>query len=368
MARRALQVRLVGVAAAAVVLMTTVLLKAQQPTQQGQQQGQVPPPRPPLSAQTHLEIGNPRAPRLLTGAPMPAPAENPITEAKTALGEKLFFDRVLSKDRSVSCSTCHEPEHAFADTRPLAVGIFGRVGKRHSPALINRGFGRIHFWDGRAATLEQQVLMPIQDPNEMDLTLDEAVSRLAADRSYVTAFQDVFGGPPAADGLSRALATFLRSIRSDSSAYDKFVGGDTTALTDEQKLGLNLFRGKGRCIICHAEPFFTDESFRNTGIAWRVDPILGVGALQDEGRAAISGVGPDRGAFKTPTLREVANSAPYMHDGSLPTLDDVVNFYDGGGRPNPTLFPLVRPIGFTPDEKKAVVAFLRSLSSSSIRK
>jgi cytochrome c peroxidase len=289
---------------------------------------------------------------------MVVPLDNPITDAKVALGRRLFFDPLLSATRSVSCATCHEPERAFADARPIAVGVFGRLGTRHSPALINRGFGRTHFWDGRASALEAQVLMPIADPNEMDVAIEDAVKRVAADATYRAAFADVFGGPVTAADLARALATFIRTIRSADSPYDRFVASPADALPAEALTGLRLFRGRARCSFCHIEPTFTDEQFHNTGISWRDADS----SFQDEGRMAVSRLARDRGAFKTPTLREIARTAPYMHDGSLKTLAEVIDFYAAGGRQNPNLSRLIRPIALTAAEKQSLVAFLESLS------
>ena len=265
---------------------------------------------------------------------MPVPEDNPITPSKLELGRKLFHDRRLSRSGSIACASCHDPERAFSDSRPLAVGVFGRVGRRHAPALINRGYGRSFFWDGRIATLEEQVLKPIQDPNEMDLTLQEASSRVGL-------------GVPS---ISQALASYIRSILSGDSPYDRFINGDRRALTDEQQRGMQIFRGRGNCTACHAGPTFSDERFHNTGVAWQNS------RLQDEGRA--------NGTFKTPTLREVARTAPYMHDGSLPTLTEVVDFYSEGGRQNPSLDSDIRPLRLTDQEKRALIRFLESLSGN----
>jgi cytochrome c peroxidase len=323
---------------------------------------QVNPAIPAPSGVVLVSLKAPRAPRRLADMVMPVPADNPLTEAKAALGRKLFFDPLLSNDRSVSCSTCHDPARAFADERTLAVGVFGRVGRRHSPTLINRGFGRAQFWDGRAGTLEAQVLQPITDPNEMDLSIEDTVKRLTADASYRAAFQTAFERPISAEDLGRALASYLRTIRSGDSPYDRFIAGAQDALTPEQQHGLQIFRTKGRCGICHTEPTFTNEQFQNTGVAWRIDPGGATGTYQDDGRFAVSGLERDRGKFKTPTLREIARTAPYMHDGSLATLADVIEFYDKGGRPNRNLFPAVRPLGLLPEEKLALLEFLESLS------
>lgn len=271
---------------------------------------------------------------------LPVPESNPITPDKVALGRQLFFDRRLSRDGSVACATCHNPNRAFSTPAPTAIGVGGRQSRRNAPALINRAYGRTFFWDGRISSLEEQVLKPIQDPNEMDLTLEEASARVRLD----------------VPTLSRALASYVRSILSGDSPYDRFANGDRSALSSEQQFGLQVFRGKARCTACHVGPNFTDEQFHNTGVAWRDD------RLADEGRFAISGKPRDHGAFKTPTLREVARTAPYMHDGSVATLEDVIEFYSEGGRANPHLDPEVRPRNFTPQEKRALVTFLQSLN------
>ena len=284
---------------------------------------------------------------------MPVPEENPITEEKIALGRQLFFDRRLSRDRSVSCASCHDPKRAFSNGRPVAVGVFRRVGRRSTPALINRGYGRAFFWDGRLAMLEEQVLKPIEDPNEMDLTLAEASARVRL---------------PIED-ISRALATYVRSILSGNSRFDRYINGERRALSREEQAGLQVFRGKGNCIACHVGPTLTDERFHNTGVAWHEPrPESGkVGSFADEGRFAITGNATDRGAFKTPTLREIARTAPYMHDGSIATLSDVIDSYDRGGKANPFLDPEVRPLALTGPEKRALVAFLRTLSGTMTR-
>lgn len=271
---------------------------------------------------------------------LPVPETNLLTQEKVELGRQLFFDRRLSRDESISCATCHNPNRAFSTLLPVATGVGGRRGKRNAPALINRGYGRDFFWDGRSASLEDQVVQPIQDANEMNLTLDEAAARVKLDKLE----------------LARALASYVRSIFSGNAPYDRFVNGDRMALTAEQQLGLQIFRGKGNCTSCHVGPNFTDERFHNTGVAWQDN------RLTDEGRFAISANPVDRGAFKTPTIREIARTAPYMHDGSLATLEDVVAFYADGGRKNPFLDLEIRPRDLSTEEKRALIAFLGSLS------
>jgi len=263
---------------------------------------------------------------------MPVPERNPLSAETIAMGRRLFFDRRLSRDESISCATCHDPEHAFADGRALAVGIDGRFGRRNAPSLVNRGYGRLFFWDGRSRQLEEQVLKPIEDPNEMDLPSADAAARVGVSE----------------DTLSRALASYVRTILSGDSRFDRYVAGDQTALSMEQRAGLDLFRGRARCVTCHIGPNFTDEKLHNTGVAWQGDH------LSDEGAG--------RGEFKTPTLREVVATAPYMHDGSLATIDDVIDFYDGGGRQNPTLDSEIRPLHLKVEERRALASFLQSLS------
>lgn len=284
---------------------------------------------------------------------MPVPADNPITAEKIELGRRLFNDRRLSRDRTIACSSCHDPDHAFSKPDAISPGVFGRRGRRNAPALINRGWGRSFFWDGRVATLEEQVLNPIEDPNEMDLPIAEASQRAGVSPQR----------------MSRALATYIRSIMSGNAPYDRYVNGDRTALSAEAKSGLKVFRGKGNCTACHVGPNFTDEKLHNTGIAWagQAGRPETAGVFRDEGGAAISGKPEDRGAFKTPTLREIERSAPYMHDGSLRSLDEVVDYYDRGGNRHVLVDPEVRPIGLTASEKHALTALLRSLSGNITR-
>jgi cytochrome c peroxidase len=270
----------------------------------------------------------------------PVPDANPLTKDKIALGRKLFFDKQLSRDGTVACATCHNPKKAFTDGRPVAVGIDGQKGPRNVPTLVNRVYGKSFFLDGRAPALEKQAIEPILNPIEMGLTLPEIQART--------------GLRP--EEVARAIASYVRTILDGDSRYDRYVNGDQKALSAEQKLGLAVFRSKGRCTTCHAGPNLTDEAFHNTGIAWRD------GVLHDPGRFTVSGKPEDRGAFKVPTLREVSRTAPYMHDGSLATLEDVVDYYDRGGNANPGLDPDLRPLHLTAEEKGALVEFLRSLS------
>jgi cytochrome c peroxidase len=286
----------------------------------------------------------------------PVPEDNPPTLEKIKLGRRLFRERLLSRDGSLGCVNCHRPKRAFTDGRAKAVGIYGRQGPRSVPTLVNRTWGESFFWDGRISTLEEQVVQPILAKTEMDLALEEAVDRLRGKRRYRRAFHAAFGRAPNADDLAQALAAYVRTIQSGDSSYDRYLFGESEALSEKEVAGLRLFRGKGNCAACHLGPTLTDEQFHNTGVAWRD------GELLDEGRAGVTKREEDRGKFKTPTLREIARTAPYMHDGSLATLEDVVDFYNDGGRKNPYLDPELRPLNLTDEEKTALVAFLRSLT------
>jgi cytochrome c peroxidase len=285
---------------------------------------------------------------------MPVPDSNPVSAEKVARGRELFFDKRLSRDGSRACASCHRPDRGFADTRPLAVGVFNRTGRRNAPALINRGYGRAFFWDARSTSLEEQVLAPITDPNEMDLSIEEASARV---------------GLPV-DAISQALASYVRSILSGNSRFDRFVNGDRRALSAAEQQGLQVFRGKGNCTACHVGPNFTDERTHNTGVAWQPLPRSGAtrgarAATADSGQpplAAPRDAGAGNGAFKTPTLREIERTGPFTHDGSLRTLEEVVEFYDRGGQPNPHLDAEIRPLKLTTAERRTLIAFLRTLS------
>jgi cytochrome c peroxidase len=338
------------------------IVSSQSAGQGGSTQGTVVTGRPAIERMEILIQGRGQMPRRIADWVMTVPAGNPITDEKTALGRRLFFDKQLSLDRTVSCATCHDPERAFADGRPVAIGLQGRTGRRNSPTLVNRGFGRLHFWDGRAATLEIQALGPIADEVEMALPLDALLERLQADKSYGETFEKIFERPVAIDDVGRALASYLRTIKSVDSPYDKFIDGAADALSADAQAGLQVFRARGRCAICHREPTFTDEAFYNTGISWRPSEADPAGTFMDNGRFDVTSNPRDRGAFKVPTLREVARTAPYMHDGSLKTLREVVDFYDKGGRPNPSMIRLIQPLNLSEEEKRVLVVFLESLS------
>jgi cytochrome c peroxidase len=294
-------------------------------------------------------------------APVPAPYSDEVTPERelpawtqemAALGKRLFFEPRLSRDGSVSCATCHDPKRAFTDGLPRARGVRGQLGPRNTPTILNRGVGKSEFWDGRARNLEEQALGPIEAPVEMDLPIPEAVARLQQDPSYNAAFVAAFGGGPSPERLARAIGAYERTVYSIDAPFDRFVAGESDALTPEAQRGLVLFGGKARCGECHAGVNFTDELFHT----------LGLGA--DAGRGGVTKVKTEVGAFKTPTLREVASTAPYMHDGSLATLEEVIEYYDRGGTPHPNLSPKMTRLGLTPQDRSDLVAFLRALSGT----
>jgi cytochrome c peroxidase len=278
---------------------------------------------------------------------LPVPEANPLTPEKAAMGRDLFFDQRLSRDQTISCATCHDPKRAFTDGKPVAEGVSGKRGQRRVPAIVNRGYGKSFFWDGRIATLEEQVLQPIISPTEMDMTVDDALARLRADGRYSALTRE---------GLALALASYVRTILAGGSPYDRYIAGDRGAMPEQARIGLQIFRRKGNCGSCHLGPNLTDERYHNTGVAWRQERFA------DTGRFMVTKRDQDRGAFKTPTLRQVAARAPYMHDGSIGTLEEVVEYYDRGGNRNPNLDSELQPLGLSGEEKQALVAFLRSLS------
>ncbi|MEM9378780.1 MAG: cytochrome c peroxidase, partial [Planctomycetota bacterium] len=272
-----------------------------------------------------------------------------------ALGRRLFFDPILSPRRTVACASCHRPDMGFADDRKLSRGIEGYLTRRNAPSLLNKGLSENVLWDGRAATLEEQVLMPIENPEEMALGKAAAVNRLGADEAYSAEFRSVFGREVDEDALASALASFVRGLTAGDSPVDRFRDGDVEALTSDEEAGLWIFEGKGRCWRCHSGPNFSDESFHNTG----------VGAVDGEaapGRGAITREATDLGRFRTPGLRMLTVTAPYMHDGSLATLEEVVEFYRRGGNENPNLSDRLEPLELSDREAAQLVAFLEALS------
>lgn len=285
----------------------------------------------------------------------PVPENNPLTPARIALGRRLFHERRLSHDGSLSCAGCHDAGRAFTSRRMGASRVGAIVVSRDVPTLVNRAWGASFFWDGRAATLEAQVLQPILNPHELGLT-EEAVLAVARSPSYRAQFVAAFGAEPTLEHVARALASYVRTIVAGNSPFDRHAAGRTSTLGTSASRGLRLFTGNAGCSGCHIGPTFTDEQFHNTGVAWRT------GSPADRGRANVSGRLEDLGAFKTPTLRQVAMTAPYMHDGSFTSLQLVIEYYDRGAQQNPGLDSRLRPLHLSPFEKRDLAAFLRSLT------
>jgi len=297
--------------------------------------------------------------------PVPLPANNPPTSQTIALGRRLFYDPRLSKDDSLACATCHNPLFDFTDGLRLSKGVGGAIGIRNAPTIINVAYQPLQFWDGRANDLEQQAAAPIADPVEMNQPHKVSVSKLAKDPVYRRMFADAFGSEDITIGrVEKALASFERTVLTGNSPFDRFqYGGDSKALSPSQARGLSIFIDphKGNCAACHTlgpqYALFTDGKFHNIGIGVNDD-----GSLKDIGRYHETTVESDRGAFKTPTLRNIANTAPYMHDGSLQTLQQVVDFYAGGGNSNPYLDKEIKAVHLSGQERTDLIEFLKSLS------
>lgn len=287
---------------------------------------------------------------------VPSPEGNPTTAEKVELGKKLFFDPRLSGDNTMSCATCHMLEKAYADGLALSPGNGGKPLERNTQSCLNVGFFDTLFWDGRAGSLEEQALAPIQSPLEMNQSLDSLECELAAIPGYVKAFAEVFGTEPNRDGIAKALAAFQRTLVTQPSPFDKYLQGDKRALSAQARQGLELFRGEAGCIQCHHGPLLSDGRFYRLGVSGN-----------DPGREKVTGKREDRYRFRTPSLRNVDTTGPYMHDGSMKTLEEVVTFYYRG-------IPLSAPGKLPPDTSALVgqsfsdigplVEFLKSLSGA----
>lgn len=317
------------------------------------------------------------------------PSTNPMTAEKVALGEKLYFDKRLSASGSVSCALCHDPANAFTNQDAIS----GAQGTRNAPTILNAMFSERLFWDGRTGSLEEQAKQPLTNPAEMGMgSYDLVVARVSAIREYQKAFRRVFGRAGITiETIAKAIAAYERTQLSGNSPFDRFISGEQSAITEAQKRGWNLFSGKAQCIECHsfsaALPFFTDFKFHNTGIglaASNFDVLAGrarqitrqVSAVDlahktefsELGRYLVTRQAADIAAFKTPTLRDIELTRPYMHNGAFKTLLDVVRFYNQGGEKNPNLDKKMQPLGLSDDELSDLVEFLRSLTSDDVLK
>ncbi|HQZ16441.1 MAG TPA: cytochrome c peroxidase [Vicinamibacteria bacterium] len=311
------------------------------------------------------------------------PPENPVTPEKIELGRRLYYDKSLSADGTVSCATCHDPEKGFADGKKVGEGIGGKKGARNSPTVLNSMFNEFQFWDGRASTLEEQAKGPMTNPVEMGMKdHDMVVAAVMKDPAYVADFQKIFGHAPTIDDVAAAIATFERTVVSGDSAFDRFQAGDKLAMSESAQRGWVLWNGKARCNTCHPfaanTPNFSDNKFHNIGVAakGRDFGVLARKATQvadlqelafdpnfsELGRFIATKQPKDLGAFKSSGLRDIALTAPYMHDGSEPTLISVVEFYDKGGEPNPFLDGGITPLKLTEGERHDLVAFMEALT------
>jgi len=331
---------------------------------------------------------------------MMIPADNPMTEAKVALGRDLYFDKRLSVDNTVSCATCHDPRFAFTDGKPVSEGVGGKKGARNAPTVLNAMFNEEQFWDGRVKTLEEQVLQPLINPVEMAMPSHEAVvAKVRGIPEYAQRFREVFGGPNPVtiENIARAIAAFERTLLSGDSPFDRFMAGDPKAISEAAKRGWELFKGKARCITCHefnaSSPFFTDFKYHNIGIGMKatrnfealarqiqqmaqenrltkeaLDRLALTEGFSELGRFLVTRQPKDVGAFKTSPLRDIELTAPYMHDGSLKTLREVIDFYDKGGEPNPNLDGGIVKLNLTEQEKADLEEFLKSLTSDWVRR
>ena len=286
------------------------------------------------------------------------PADNPVTDAKVALGKTLFFDKRLSRDSTISCASCHDPKKGWTDQAPVSSGIRGQKGTRSAPTVLNAAYMDLQFWDGRAKSLEEQAKGPIENPIEMGFTHAEAVQRLSGIKGYAPLFKAAFGDQSVSiDRIAMAIATFERTVLTGNAPYDRWLAGDKKAMSPAAVEGLKLFNDKDRanCVACHDGINFSDSDFHNTGIGGT-----------EPGRAAITGQGKDQGAFKTPTLRNLKYTGPYMHDGSKKTIGEAIDLYDEGGIKNPNLDSRIKPLKLTEIEETDLAYFLDALNGDPV--
>jgi cytochrome c peroxidase len=316
---------------------------------------------PPMPVGTPLTIKAP-----LGLPPVPIPADNPPTKETVSLGRKLYYDPILSADNTISCASCHSPDTGFTDRNRVSNGVGGKKGSRHSPTVINSAYNPLQFWDGRAPSLEEQAKGPIANPVEMASTHADVVKRLQGDSNYVALFKQAWGTDQITiDLVVKSIASFERTVLCGNSPFDRFYyGHDRKALSASAQRGLKLFMDpkKGNCEVCHTigknYALFTDNKFHNLGIGSDAD-----GNLSDLGRFNQTKNDGDMGAFKTPTLRNISQRAPYFHDGSFPSLRDALGHYVGGGNQNPHLDKEIHALDFLSfDERDDILAFLDSLT------
>jgi cytochrome c peroxidase len=286
-------------------------------------------------------------------SPVPDPVNNRTTVEKVELGRLLYFDKRLSKDGTISCASCHHPKLGFSNGQRFAAGIGGQLGNRNSPTVYNAAYNNEQFWDGRAKSLEEQAMGPITNPIEMGHSVPELLDVIKKIPEYVEGFEKAFGLPEITEGeVQRAIAAFERTVLTGDAPFDRHKAGARDALSPEALRGLAVFEGKGGCVVCHLGPNLSDNQFHNLGVGTEAQE-------PDIGRMELTKREKDWAKFKTPTLRNVAVTGPYMHDGSLETLEEIVAIYEKGGIANKNLDPLIRPIALTEQEKADLVTFLK---------
>ena len=283
------------------------------------------------------------------------PDDNKLTASRIELGKLLFFDPILSRDSTISCASCHAENYFFADSLKVSIGVDGRKGTRNSPSLVNVAYQRSMFWDGGSPTLEQQVLAPFDSHVEFDFDIYKAIDRLLRHKTYPALFKKAYKQEPTVFALTRAIAAFERTLIGGTSRYDKYIQkSDTNALSLSEKNGFRLFFSEeGECFHCHQGFLFTDFSFRNNGLYEN---------YADSGRARITQMSSDVGKFKVPSLRNVAKTPPYMHDGSFTTLEEVLDHYISGGKKHSVKSPIIQPLPLTDQDKIDIINFLKSLT------
>lgn len=280
--------------------------------------------------------------------------DNPMTRAKIALGQKLFFEPMLSRDSSISCGSCHKQEFAYTDPQAISFGVDDRLGIRNAPTLSNLAWYPYFFVEGGSPNLESQILGPIEDPNEMDFSILLAVQRLKENISYQRAFMEVFGEAPSVYNTTRAIAAFERDLVSANSKYDKYSNNEKIVYNDTEKQGLALFESaRLNCSACHSPPLFTNFKFENNGLELE---------YSDPGRARLSLAANDSGKFKVPTIRNIEVTGPYMHDGRFSTLEQIIDHYENGIQNHRNLSPKIKNFQLTNEEREALLIFLKSLT------
>jgi cytochrome c peroxidase len=290
---------------------------------------------------------------------VPAPQDNPTTSDKAELGRKLFFDKRLSLDGTIACASCHDPRKAFTDQLTTSRGINGQVTERNSPSLLNSGFLKTAMFDAHLQTLEIQVIVPIQEKTEMGHNMKVLIPQLRAIPEYQAAAKKIFNRDFDAFVLTRSISAFERTLVSMNSKYDQYMRGDKDALSRDEKAGLKLFAEKLYCTQCHPAPYFTTFEAENNGLYQDYEPIV------DKGRFRIHLDSNDIGKFKVPSLRNIELTFPYMHDGSMKTLNDVIAHYSKGGKKHPKQNKFIVPFALNEGEQKQLIAFLRSLTDTS---